>query len=193
MTVKSFFISLFLLLFKLNSIAQSQPQLANPPGWQTEKFTLPPTFAPSLPLTGKEDIRFSPQWNKQHTAGYWAYCFLWTVEGAAVINSTELEKYLTQYYTGLIKANLAGANRDTVLAVPVSVKLHQSTAKANEPTYEGRLMMPDYMSDKPLSLNVRIRVKKPRSGDTALFVMVCRQPFTHPLWKQLELVDRQGN
>lgn len=191
MTVKLFFAGLFVLLFKLNSVAQSQPQLAKPPGWETEKFTLPPSFAPTLPLTGKEDIRFSPQWSKKNAAGYWAYCFLWTVEGAAVINTSELEKYLTQYYTGLIKANLAGAKRDTVLAVPVSVKLHQSLAKAGQPTYEGRLTMPDYMSDQPISLNVRIRVRKPQNGDTALFVMICRQPFTHPLWKQLEQVGNQ--
>ncbi|MBB6130281.1 hypothetical protein [Mucilaginibacter lappiensis] len=96
-------------------------ELPKPANWHTEKFALPPSFATTLPFSGTEDIRFSPEWSKKHTDGYWTYCFLWRIKDAVSFTKANMEQYLHDYYTGLIKVNLKEAKMDTALAIPVKV------------------------------------------------------------------------
>ncbi len=195
--MKLFTLCLFLLPFaELSSpaLGQEHPNAHNdstayslpkPEGWGTEEFALPPGFAEGFSYKGVEDIRFAPGWGKKDSANYWSYAYLWWLEGSPVVDATTLQKNLETYYTGLPKAN----NVPNEKLVPARANLQASKHKrgGSWPSYEGSVSMVDYMTQKPITLNVRIYVKdcKPH---TALFVEVSPQATSHPVWREMDVL-----
>jgi len=196
MRIKLLFICLLFILLKCTCYSQEIAPaytLLKPENWHTETFALPPQFAATLPVKGTEDIRFSPDWAKKRSEGYWTYAFLWIINPKAVFTKTQLEKYMCDYYTGLIKANLKGAKIDTAIAAPVKVKLQNTQAAERDiQTFEGKAEMTDYMTQDPLILNFRIHVKKAKSGSnvTAVYFEASPQPYDHKVWVQLDELDK---
>lgn len=167
--------------------------LPAPKGWQKEKFALPPAFAPTIPFKGSEDIRFSPEWAKKNTDGYWTYCFVWSIAELKPLSVTTLEKSLHDYYTGLIKTNLKEAKIDTTIATPVKVQLHKIAAdKTDRLAFEGKVEMMDYMTQDPIVLNFRIHIKKEIywGNFSAIFLEASPQSYNHKVWVEM---DEIGN
>jgi hypothetical protein len=163
--------------------------LLKPENWHTETFALPTQFVTTLPFKGTEDIRFSPNWAKKGAEGYWTYAFLWIITEKASFTKTQLEKYLHDYYTGLVKANLKEAKIDTAIAAPVKVKLQSIKAgNTDTQTFEGKAEMTDFLTQNPLSLNFRIHVKKAKPGSSvsAVYFEASPQPYKHKVWVQLD-------
>lgn len=196
MHFKTFFTCLFIVLLKCACYGQQAAPvyaLTKPENWHTETFSLPPQFANSLPFKGTEDIRFSPDWAKKGSEGYWTYAFLWIITGKATFTKTQLEKYMCDYYTGLVKANFKEAKIDTAIAAPVKVKLRNiKAAEKDTQTFEGRAAMTDYMTQDPLILNFRIHVKKAKPGSdaTAVYFEASPQSYGHKVWVQLDALDK---
>jgi hypothetical protein len=196
MRIKLLFTCLLFILLKCTCYSQEAAPvytLIKPENWHTETFALPPQFAAALPVKGIEDIRFSPEWAKKGTEGYWTYAFLWIISGKATFTKTQLEKYMCDYYTGLIKANLKEAKIDTAIAKPVIIKLQNIKAgETDTQTFEGKAAMTDYMTQNPLILNFRIHVKKAKPGSnvSAVYFEASPQPYKHNVWVQLDELDK---
>ena len=180
MKIKLFFATLFLLLSKCNAYSQPLPTLKTPTGWTSEKFTLPPAFAPGIAYKGVEEIAFSPFWNKKKVQGYWTYCYLWTLEGSPKFSKVAFENALRTYYTRLIATNLTLANIDTAYTTPVKVIINQ--LKTNSKTYEGKITMLDYMTQNPIMLNIRIKIESPNKA----FFELSPLPFTNKYWVMMD-------
>jgi hypothetical protein len=183
MNIKLFFVTLFFLLSKCsNGFCQTVYTLNAPPGWKTEEFSLPPVFAPGLPINGVEDIRFSPGWSKKKALDYWTYCFLWTLQSDTPLTQTDLETCLKYYYTGLVKVNLASAKVDTAIATPVTISLHSITnVSAGRKAFEGQLHMLDYMTQNPIVLNFKIHQR-----GNFIFFEASPLPYTNKLWATMD-------
>lgn len=187
-----------LLFFTLKYTCFSQQALPVypllvPENWHTEKFVLPPPFVDTLPFKGTEDIRFSPDWAKKGSEGYWTYAFLWTIAGKTTFTQAKLEKYLHDYYTGLVNANLKEAKIDTAIATPVRVKLQNAKKDDTDiQSFEGKVEMMDYITQNPLRLNLRIHVKKVKRGVSisAVYFEASPQPYEHKVWVQLDDLDK---
>lgn len=179
MRIKLFFMFLFFLLSKCNDgFCQLAYLLNAPPDWTIERFGLPPVFAPGLPIKGNEDIRFSPNWNKKGTEGYWTYCYLWTLQSNAPLTQTDLETCLKFYYTGLVRSNLSDAKMDTANAIPVTIKLHPiPNVAAGRKAFEGELHMLDYMSQDPITLYFKIHQR-----DNFIFFEASPLPYSNRIW-----------
>ncbi|MDB5146954.1 MAG: hypothetical protein JWQ57_974 [Mucilaginibacter sp.] len=196
MRIKVLCTCLLFLILKFTCFGQqSLPvyPLLVPENWHTEKFALPPPFVAALPFKGTEDIRFSPEWAKKGSEGYWTYAFLWTIADKATFTQTQLEKYLHDYYTGLVKTNLKEAKIDTAIATPVKVKLRSIKMDDTDiQAFEGKVEMMDYMTQNPLSLNLRIHVKKVKPGIniSAVYFEASPQPYEHKVWVQLDELDK---
>ncbi|HEX8019567.1 hypothetical protein [Mucilaginibacter sp.] len=196
MRIKLLFTCLLFILLKCTCYGQEAAPaytLLKPENWHIETFVLPPQFAATLPVKGIEDIRFSPDWAKKGTEGYWTYGFLWIITNKAPFTKTQLEKYMCDYYTGLAKANLKKAKIDTAIATPVKVKLRNIKAgNTDTQTFEGKAEMTDYMTQDSLILNFRIHVKKAKSGSnvTAVYFEASPQPYKHKIWVQLDELDK---
>jgi hypothetical protein len=179
MRIKLFFLFLFFLLSKRNDgFCQVAYLLSAPSDWTIERFGLPPVFAPGLPIKGIEDIRFSPDWSKKKTEGYWTYCYLWTLQSGTPLAQTELETCLKFYYTGLVRSNLKDAKMDTVNTTPVTVKLHPiPNVATGRKAFAGELHMLDYMTQNPITLNFKIHQR-----GNFIFFEASPLPYTNKMW-----------
>ena len=161
--------------------------LENPKGWDVERFLIPIAFAPSIQYRGVEDIRFTPGWSKKDTKEYWSYAFLWYLDSTYKFNSAIIEKNLIAYYTGLANANVdkSKVDIDKLVTIKASVKKLR-LEKPDAQTFEGSVEILDYMTLKPLSLNLRIHVRYCKEQNkTFVFHEVSPQPFSNKVWESL--------
>jgi hypothetical protein len=75
--------------------------LASFPGGFDDAFSLPPEFAPALPLVGAEVTREPPGMYDTTSEFLFSYAILWWLEGSPALDTESLRDYLLVYYTGL--------------------------------------------------------------------------------------------
>lgn len=162
-------------------------QLDIPTGWDVERFLIPISFAPAIPYHGVEDIRFTPGWGKIETNEYWSYAFLWYLDDKATIDPAIIEKNLTAYYTGLININTDKTKTATSKLPPVKATIKtRSAEKGDLETFEGTVSMLDYMSRKPIILNLIIHIKNcAAQNKTFVFHEVSPRPYNESVWNSL--------
>jgi hypothetical protein len=74
-----------------------------PEGWRTETIPFPLDFAPALPYTGYEELRFSPDFGKSDRQLYFTYGFLWVIPESVELKRETLEHDMKVYFDGLMK------------------------------------------------------------------------------------------
>ncbi|MBK7668390.1 MAG: hypothetical protein IPJ32_14260 [Sphingobacteriaceae bacterium] len=177
-------------LFTLTAVGQTndvQYDLPSPAGWGTEKIPFPISFAPSIEYKGMEEIRFTPGWARKDSADYWSYVFLWYLDGKQKIDAKTLEGHLKVYYEGLASATKS-VPREKLIPVVVKNKV-EKTFSTYEACFEGTVYMLDYMSQKPMTLNYKIRLTTcPGEEKTFVFFRLSPQPYAHQVWKGLDKV-----
>ena len=159
-----------------------------PKDWGVERFPVPPSFANSIQYKGVEDIRFMPGWSKIESDEYWSYAFLWYLNGVQKPDAKNLQKDLTAYYTGLFKVNTDPSKIDTTQLVPVKVSIQtKKTDKGDHSTFEGIVVMNDYMTKKPISLNLVVHIKSCKAKNNSfVFFELSPKPFDDAVWKSLD-------
>ncbi|MBA4168615.1 MAG: hypothetical protein H0X41_13905, partial [Chitinophagaceae bacterium] len=97
---------LVLLFFSAASLLGQSPvfdtasyAMPHPAGWGKEIFPIPIEFAPAIPYTGQEELRFAPGWGDSTSAEYWSYAYVWFINGQPDITQEGMEQNLQQYYT----------------------------------------------------------------------------------------------
>lgn len=184
---------LLLSLFTLTAFGQTAEPVAPydfpvAEGWGTEKIPFPIGFAPSIPYTGVEEIRFAPGWAKITSDSYWSYVFLWYLDGKQKIDVKTLESHLKVYYEGLAAATKS-VPREKLIPVVVKNKSEKNCEDGGS-YFEGTLVMLDYMSQKPLTLNYKVSVRTCLEEDkTTVFFRLSPQPLLHYVWKALDKVS----
>ena len=159
--------------------------LDTPQHWGIERFPIPIQFAPSIAYKGVEDIRFTPGWAKKDSEEYWSYVFLWYLDGAVTMDVETIKKNLTAYYTGLMKANADPAKAATISGAIVTVKKIVNNKKA-EQSFEAAVNTLDYMSWKPMQLNLRIHLLSCKEQNkTIVFHMVSPKAHNDAVWTTL--------
>jgi hypothetical protein len=159
-----------------------------PEGWTTERFPIPISFAPEIPYTGIEDIRFSPGWAKAQSDSYWSYAFLWYLEGDVRMDPETMGRNLKAYYAGLIAVN--GSRIPPEKMIPVETSFEEvKTGPGDFKTYAGTIGMLDYMSQKPMVLHCMVHVKScPGSNRTFIFFELSPKPYSDEIWQDLHRI-----
>jgi hypothetical protein len=158
-----------------------------PKGWDVERFLIPIEFAPSIPYNGIEDIRFTPGWGKIETNEYWSYAFLWYLDNTPKFNPKIIEKNLIAYYTGLLNINTDKNKIDTTRLTPVKASIEKRVPdKGDLKTFQGTVNMIDFMTLKPITLNLVIHIKSCEGQNkTFVFHEVSPKPYTDNVWTGL--------
>lgn len=158
-----------------------------PKNWTIERFLVPPSFAPTIMYKGVEDIRFAPGWSKMESNEYWSYAFLWYLDGANIFDAKTLANNLTAYYTGLFNINTDKSKIDTTKLIPVKVSINQKdTENSDIKTFEGVIEMNDYMTKKPINLNLIVNIKScEEQNKTFVFFELSPKPYSDAIWKSL--------
>ena len=165
-------------------------RLTAPEGWGTERFALPAGFASAMTYKGVEDIRFAPGWEDSSSEGYWSYTYLWWLKEPAIIDASGLQQNLKKYYSGLVDRNVSERKIPENKQVATTVTIKKVKAIMGDvQTFGGRIQMLDYMTQRPMVLNVLIHVKECGSpGNKAVFVDVSPKPYMHSIWSQFDKI-----
>jgi hypothetical protein len=158
-----------------------------PKDWAIERFPVPISFAPQIPYTGVEDIRFAPGWGKVKSEEYWTYAFLWYLDGAPKMDAEIIAGNLKVYYSGLIKSNSDSTWFASGSIQPVTALFKKTaTTEGDQETYAGSIEMADYMQRKPIMLNCIVHLKAcPEFNKTIIFHEISPKPKTHANWISL--------
>ena len=183
---------LTLLLFQTILIFGQEKQevnlLTSATSWGKEIIQMPLHFAPEIPYKGVEELRFSPDWSKQESDGYWTYAFVWDVDLNKKLTATDLEKDLQYYFDGLMD----GVNKDKGKILPKTIALFlkkENTTGASE--FVGKLQIYNSFHTKDVMIlycTVEQYYCKEKQKSMVLFRFSPKE-FTHPIWQKLETVQ----
>ncbi len=162
--------------------------LKHPAGWGSEVFSIPISFAPEIKYSGIEEIRFFPGWGDPGSNEFWTYAFLWRLDGKIRTNCNILEKNLTTYFSGLLNVNSDSLQTANNSAKMVNVKMEElESTFQDQKSFSGKVEMPDYMTQKPICLLVKVHHYYDLSSDkTFIFYKTSIRPFSDPVWENLE-------
>jgi hypothetical protein len=163
-----------------------------PKDWNVERFPLPADFAPRMRFKGVEELRFPPGWGDSTSKQYWSYAYLWWLNSGPEVNALNLQKNLEALYTGLVGRNIISRKIPLAKQVPTLVTIKQiNTAAGDVQTFQGQTHMLDYMTQKPIVLNLVIHQKNCQKQDhIPVFVEVSPNPFNHSFWAELERLSQ---
>ena len=155
-------------------------------GWSIERFLIPIEFAPKIPYSGVEDLRFTQGWGNVKSEEYWSYAFLWYLDGKPEISAQIIESNLTIYYTGLVGRNIEPRKIPAEKIIPVKASVNKiNNAAGDLNTFSGKIEMLDYMEQKPIILNCIIHHKSCLNQDkTFIFYEISPKPFTDKIWNR---------
>ncbi len=165
--------------------------LSIPAGWDVERFSLPPDFAPNIVFKGVEDIRFAPGWANIKSEEHWSYSFLWWLDGKPTINASSLQASLKAYYSGLVARNIISRNIPPNKVVPTIMDIKKIHTAANDSeTFKGSINMLDYHAQLPITLNCMIHLKDGEvTNHTVIYFEISPKPLSHPVWQKLHEVN----
>lgn len=179
------------LYYALRPASLAPPfRLPIPDGWTTEISAFPTGFAPKIPFKGEAHLRFSPGWREPDNKSLWTYAMLWWVNPDAAMSQPALERYLWEYYNGLVSENMVSRNIDPAVIVPTVVNVkEQKNAKGDMMIYTGTVKMLDYFNLKPVTLNIAAHALPcNQEKKLGLLFLISPQPGTHPVWKTLNSI-----
>jgi len=186
MIKKTLFLAFLLLgILKINAqeIKYNLPKL---PQWGSEKFNFPIDFAPNIPFRGVEDLRFAPGWSDSKSSEYWAYTFLWFIEGKPRLSKDTVNSYLRQYYDGLYVSNLKNKTITPPKNFTVADMKNIPPLLNDQETYEGRIMTLNFLTGEPITFNARIHVRNlPEIGHSAILIEISPEGFKQPVWVEM--------
>jgi len=159
-----------------------------PKGWTVERFSLPAEFAPQMNLKGVEELRFPPGWGDSTSLQYWTYSYLWWLNGKPQIDAEGLQRNLQALYSGLVGRNIVGRKIPMAKQVPTTVAVKKiKTSAGDVQTFQGQTHMLDYMTQRPIVLNLIIHERDcSMENHTAVFVEVSPKVYAHSIWNELE-------
>jgi hypothetical protein len=166
-----------------------------PTGWTTETMPFPIEFAPGIPFTGTEDLRFAKGWGDIISEEHWCYAFAWWISGKPTIDEGLLKKYLEEYYGGLVGRNIIRQKIAANKVVPVVASVKRlTTMNGDNATYKATISMLDYHAEVPINLNCMIHLKACNAtAHSALLFQLSPKPYDHPVWKVLNTLNTSFN
>ena len=113
-----------------------------PDGWQTETIPFPLEFAPQIPYSGLEELRFSPGMFEEGADDFWTYAFVWWVNPDDPTDAQALSGHLETYFRGLATAVAESRSIDasqarfsaSIAAGPVFANATPARARIPPPT-----------------------------------------------------------
>jgi len=148
--------------------------------WPSEVLSMPPSFAPSLPI-GTESLRFAPGWRNSDSDEFWSYGFvMWMDEPMPDI--ARIEELLDDYFDGLMARFSRGKEAELG---DDSVQVEVTRIAPGE--FKAVMHLIDaFATFEPMDIRVRVSSSTDSLDRTTLRVRLSPQPDGHPIWESLE-------
>ena len=162
-----------------------------PEGWRTETIPFPLEFAPELPYTGLEELRFASGMMEAGSEEFWTYAFVWWVEPGTAANSPDVDTervaaHLEAYYRGLAEA--VAADREFEIGeARFAVTLEKGLYNSMSGTAE---TLDPFVTREQITLNLRGDVWDcPSQGHRVYYFELSPQPREHAVWSTLASIQ----
>lgn len=166
--------------------------LLTPVEWRLETFPVPPPFAPTIALRGKEEARFAPGMYDTSSPEYFTYIVAFEVDGTASFGPAELQDLLEKYFRGL----LAGRGRRSGITVdPESIRAAVAARAENTPVetpLQADLSLVDTFTDgRRTTLRIEAHVRpRPAENKTRLLLLLSPAKGDSATWTRLRELGR---
>lgn len=163
--------------------------------WAKEVIQMPIHFAPKIPYNGMEEIRFSPDWSKKDTAGFWSYAFVWDIDLNKELTANELETYLQHYFDGLM--HVVNKDKDKIIPKTIALFIKKEQSKKSH-EFVGKLQVYNAFHTKDVMiLNCTVQqFYCPQKERSMVLFRFSPKEFEHTIWNQLneiKLKDQHCN
>ena len=166
--------------------------LTGPADWRYEYIPFPLDFAPDLPYTGFEELRFAPGMFDTLAADYFTYTFAISLTNQQPLSGKELSGFLTSYYKGLYAA-VADAKKllaDTG-AIAVSIQSTTGTPTTTQAFAIEVLWVDAFTNNKPVRLHMQLEQHhNPKTNSCQLLALVSPQAPGTAIWERLRAIQR---
>jgi len=196
--MKRTYLLIFLIYTVLSGTAQSNAQpaptmLTAPATWQFETFSLPPGFAPAVKYHGREELRFSPGWDKKEATDYFTIIWGFRFDDTKGISQAEIQNFLQTYFRGLCSSTAKNRHLSPIDSSAVTVSIEKKPATDRSRIYNLTLHLFGVFADgAPVTLNGEIKVMEDNARQKVYMVMIA-SPLskTHPVWQPLYKEQRE--
>jgi len=195
--MKKAYLLIFLAYTVLSGAAQSSAQskptmLTAPANWQFETFSLPPGFAPAVKYHGREELRFSPGWDKKEARDYFTIIWGFRFDETKSVSQEDIKDFLQTYFRGLCSSTARNRHLTPVDSSAVSVSLQKPAADKPQ-VYNATLHLFGVFADGlPVTLNAEIKVMEDGAHQkTYLLMIASTQGKTDPVWEPLYKEQRE--
>ena len=151
--------------------------LEAPTDWKSEIILFPLSFAPGIDLTGYEDLRFTPNWNKPNSSEFWSYMFVWYVDKDEAMSKDRLTMFINRYYDGLM--NIKSQNLEPT----------DTTLEVSDHGYAGVARVYDnFFTKSYMNFNITITVVDCNATKQLIRFHISPKPFEDEVWSRLQEV-----
>ncbi len=171
--------------------------------WKGERIALPPRFAPTMKLTGIEEIRFAPGMFQAQSDSFFSYAFVFSVVKEQELTPTVIQREILTYYRGLAESVLKGKDK-AVEADKFTFKLEPIQEAIGRPEaipattkiaqYSGELTWVEpFVTAKPQVLHFELQ-SWADPGTARNYLFVCTSPKvrreSEGVWRELRAIRR---
>lgn len=184
--MKKVIVTLLIIFSFVKCFAQGTGySLPLPEKWKSETIPFPLNFAPAIPYQGIEELRFTPGWRNANSNEYWAYTFLWFVDGTPQLSANALNTYIKIYFDGLYHSNnKLSADSSSITKVNIN---KAATATGDQETYSGKISTLNFLTNKPIEFYLMIHVQNyTNAKESALFFEISPKQYSNPVWQELD-------
>ena len=183
---------LTLSVFKVS--AQAKPSiLTSPSNWQFEQFSLPPGFAPTVSYHGREELRFSPGWDKKDATDYFTIIWGFRFDDTKSVSAADIKKFLQTYFRGLCSKTATDRHLSPIDSSAVNVSIQKKTTAGKSSVYNLTLHLFGVFADaSPVTLNGEIKVMEDDAHQKVYLLMIASpQDKANSIWQDLYKVQRE--
>lgn len=157
-----------------------------PDNWRTETILFPLEFAPELPYTGLEELRFAPGMFEKGADDFWTYAFVWWVHPDGPTDTQALASHLETYFRGLTAAVAASRSIDASQAA-----FGTHLAAGPEASFSGWAETLDaFVTGNQLRLYIEGQIIGcEEQGRLAIFFALSPRETDHPVWTELRSIQ----
>lgn len=164
-----------------------------PGNWQMDpRYLFPLEWAPSINHNGFEDLAFAPGFDDTNSPEYHSYLIVWWLDGSQTLTVEGLNKDMVTYFRGLAEQR-GRNNKFTPDLTKVATSYQKSEVQrgfGGEPakSFTGTVTLYDRHGAVVTLHSEVITSVCPKTGNTAVFFSMSKEPRPAALWKQMDEV-----
>ena len=164
-----------------------------PGNWQMDlRYPFPLQWAPSIEHKGIEDLAFAPGFDDTNSPEYHSYLIVWWLDGSQALTAQRLNEDMVTYFRGLAEQR-GRNNKFTPDLTKVAAGYRKSEGRRSfggEPAknFAGAVTLYDRHGALITLHSEVITSVCPKTGNTAVFFSMSREPRPAALWTQLDAV-----